>query len=345
MSDNSQALAVQTADAARERALAKIKKCQADGAMIYVRQEDLDTQGLFVPVPTVISAVEDDFHKISGGKLMPKGYHTEKIAHATGTSVYDVSTRKDGHYTWVGSAKGRRRMPDGTFEEKAAEYEFDAEMRAEEDFLADTSKYPTDVDKQKHLLALSRFARQRAETGASLRVIRKLATIPTAFGRNDIEKSMVFVRIEVNTSEIAANPLMARAAVELAIGSGGAVEQIYGPQGAATQPQAALPAPTGETIDGKGETIDTKSEPGDAEVDPEFADAPFDETPEETYRRRLGTYLKDWDLPESAQELLKGLLEIKEPLLASLKDMDKRIGDYLVRKGRVAMAPEGRDPS
>ena len=338
MSD-SKVLTVMTSEAARNRAREQVKKYQEDGAMICIRPEDLATHGMFYPVPVAIPANESDFHQIKGGKLMPKGHHTEKIARATGTSIFDVSSRKERDYIWVGSAKGRRRMPDGTYEQKGADYEFDAEMRAEEDILGDADKYPTDVSKRQHLLALCRFGRQRAETGASLRVIRKLANIPTAFSRGEINRSMIFVRIEVNTDQLLTNPSTARMAVQLAIGDGGAVQQIYGPQARDDRPQEAIPAPEGETIEGDAETIDA------TEIDPEFEDPPFGgdepETPEETYIRRLHTYRKDWDLPESANALIDGILELKEPTLVSLKDLNKRIGDYLTRKGREPMTPEG----
>jgi len=290
-------IAVVTPEAAKQKAIKTIDGYAEEGALVYVRPEDLETQGTFYPVPTCVRCTPGDFHKISGGKLMPKGHHTQLIARATGTNIVDATTRKEGPYTFVGHARGARRMPDGTMLEAVAEYEFDAELRAEEDFLKDESKYPDERAKRRHVLELARFGRARAETGASLRVIRKLAGIPTAFDPGDIQKAMVFARIELNTDRLLSNPVTAQAALKNAIG---VKAEIYG---GGEEGAKALPGP--EEHEG---TVENGDEPEESE--PPFDDVPgFEDDDPVTVLRRWFTTTKLAGVPEKTAKWIDDLLD------------------------------------
>lgn len=199
------------------KALAIIQQHQSD--LVYVRPEDLQTQRMFIPQITVLEATPDDFHKISGN-YMPKGHHTDKIGAAAGVDFIEsaCTVEKLDRYVWVGRAQGQRRQPDGTWRKSSVcEYEFDAELRAQEDFLKSPDKYPNDISKKKHLIEYAKFGRQRAATGARYKVIRELVGMPISFKQHEIEKALVIHRISVNTDEFLRDPELRQAAVNHAL--------------------------------------------------------------------------------------------------------------------------------
>jgi hypothetical protein len=132
-------------------------------------------------------------------------------------------------------------MPDGSYRTSSVQqYEFDVDVRSEEDFLNDKKgRYTSDIEKRKHVLELKKVARQRAATGARLRVIRELVGIPIAFSKDDFMRALVVSRIQVNTDEMLADPGMRQAAIGHAVG---AAESMYGsPERDVTPSAAALP--------------------------------------------------------------------------------------------------------
>src|SRR5512146_1078711 len=92
---------------AKAKAL-QIISAQKD-AISFVRPEDLETAGVLLPVVTVLKATENDFHKIAGGKLMPKGHHTDRIATACGVHITRVSVQILGDHKWAANAAGWKR--------------------------------------------------------------------------------------------------------------------------------------------------------------------------------------------------------------------------------------------
>jgi len=225
-----------------QNALAIIKQHEQAKDLVFVRPEDLQTQRMFVPQVTVLHALPTDFHdRPINGKMMPKSHHVDRIGEAAGVEFVDGGTRKEDDSTYVGFAQGRRRMPDGTWRKSSVqEYEFDVETRAEEDFLNDSkNRYSSEVAKRKHIIELKKVARQRASTGARLRVIRELVGIPIAFGPQEVQKALVIHRIAVNSDTLLDNPETRSEAVAMATGAASA---IYGPRDV-TPERESLPAP------------------------------------------------------------------------------------------------------
>jgi hypothetical protein len=86
------------------------------------------------------------------------------------------------------------------------EYEFDPVLRAmlEKNVMELTEATRKNIGRT--ILEYSKVARQRAATGARLRVIRQLTGMPAAFEKSDAMKPMVFTRIVQNTSYILNTP-------------------------------------------------------------------------------------------------------------------------------------------
>ena len=162
-------------------------------------------------------------------KYVPGKSAIDKIAEAAGVSfIGDNCTviaedRKDqllGERTvFVGRAQGKIRTTDGSMRESSVcEYEFDPVGRVYEDFKLwdDTAKkkvskdpwdekYKTEVNKQ--ILENMKVSRQRANTGARLRVIRELIGMPNGFYKTEIETmGLRFGRVIQNTDFILQTP-------------------------------------------------------------------------------------------------------------------------------------------
>jgi hypothetical protein len=179
----------------------------------------------------VIHATPDDFHNIQGN-FMPKGYQVDRIGEAAGIVFLEntcgTRTEKvEDETAYVGFAQGKKRMPDGTWRTSSVcEYEFNPTKRADEDILRDTKgKYNSEKDKKLLLLNYQKFGRQRASTGARLRVVRELTGMPISFKPDQIKRAMVFSRVAVNTDMLLSDPEMREAAVKVALG---ASQNIYG---------------------------------------------------------------------------------------------------------------------
>nr|BDD43751.1 hypothetical protein 11 [bacterium] len=232
-----------------------VAKYRQEGSMVFVQEEDLNTQSLFLPEIVLVKGTQDDFHNIQGN-WMPKGYQVDKIGEASGICfIAEIcGVRKESANVYIGFAQGKKRLPDGTWRtSQVHEYEFDVDVRAEEDFLNDSSKdkpkYTTEKAKRKHFLELKKFARPRAGTGARLKVIRELTGMPISFKMNQIKNAFVFSRIAVNSDKLLETPEMRQAALQQAIG---AREAVFGPK--QTDEPKALPVNT-ETAE-NGEVVE-----------------------------------------------------------------------------------------
>lgn len=309
-----------------------VKKYESENALVFVRPGDIDTQAMFVPEITVLHAMPDDFHSRQiTGRLMPKSHYVDRMSLAAGISFVpeQCGTRKEGPDTWVGRAQGTVRLPDGSWRTSSVqEYEFDVEVRSQEDFTKDTrGTYNSDVKKKVHVLELRKFARARASTGARLRVIRELTGTPTAFLPDQMQRAMVFSRVSVNSDLLLSDPATANAAVYHALG---VKEKLYGPtERDVTPAQDALPAPGDES--GEAEVI---------EQDTGFLDDP--PTPEQVYIDRLKAYLDPkWKLPTDATDQINGLLAFENPTLEDLQEIDARCTKWLKAHDVEPMADIG----
>jgi hypothetical protein len=300
--------------------------------MVYVRQEDLDTQSMFRPVVTVVKSTPDDFHEIKGGNLMPKSHQVDRMGEASGVTFVAEQCRveKVGRYVWVGRAQGKRRMPDGTWRHSAVhEYEYDAELRAEETAMNDTKgRYNTEMAKRRLLLETAKFGRQRAATGARLKVIRELVGVPTAFSRGQIQegRAFVFARIDVNSDAMLENPELRRAAIEHATG---AASGMYGP--AHRDEPLGIVAPPGEEFELEAESVPADESDAFDDLDEAEGDNPSDERA--VMRRELEEWVLSDELPAKGVRLIKEALADKDASTDVLKD--------LLHRARTAAAKGG----
>lgn len=200
-----------------ETALAIIDRAQKGGALVFVNKENFQSQVEFYRTEaTVLTSKPEEFHDLDG-KRMPNRAVTDRIGEATGIQFINLDrdiiteTRDDdiaGKRTvYIAKAQGKVLMPDGTWRYSTVEeYEFDPKLRA---MLEKKIDYITETNKgafSRKALELQKVARQRAATGARLRVIRQLAGIPVSFSATDIAKPMVFSRIVRNTEAMMKSP-------------------------------------------------------------------------------------------------------------------------------------------
>lgn len=303
-----------------EKALTVVEQHKKDGANVFVRDEDLDTQSLFFPEVVVVRGGSEDFHKISG-KYMPKSYQVDRIGEAAGVSFVaeQCGTRRESDMVYVGWAQGWKRQTDGTLRySQKHEYEFDVDVRSRDDFIKDAKrdqpKYTTPVAKEEHVLEMRKFARQRAGTGARLKVIRELVGMPTSFREEAAKEAFVFSRVRVNSDRALADPATAALALQAAMG---ATARIYGPrQAEKTQPVASL---TDDTVE--HDDFDDEGTTG-ATVDEELADRI------KALREELTQYLTENDT-------IKASAKAVDLLTAALNEPDTSLDELVTVKNRA----------
>lgn len=301
------AVAVVNASDARARALALIDANQ--DAISFVRQEDLDTQGLFVPVVSVLNLDRSDFHDLGAGAMMPKSHHVSRMAEYAGVFIHAVQVRQVGEFAWIGNATGEKRMPDGTMRPGAQEYLYDAEKRAELDVLKDTKdKYSTEKAQRIHLLETAKFGVQRAGTGARLALIRYFCKTPTSFKQNELQKAMLFSRVDVNTDALLADPEMRGAAIDHALG---AERALFGPRDVTPKP-AQIEAPP--EADGADEFDDG----------PVTSEEPVLGEEKQQKWQAIQEYVETYNLPEKGLARVTALTAVLST--APLEDFDDLLG-------------------
>lgn len=212
-----------------KNAIAVIERYKAGGALAFVTREDCAAvTPLYKPEVTVITLrlpkgyndPDADVYNISG-KYMPKREIVDRIGEATGlvfiregcrswTETYDDAVA--GKRTvYISEQQAKKRMSDGSWRTSSVQvYEFDPVMRAMIDFNVTELNAQTKMVKKDNkgktlaqtILEYTKVARQRAETGARLRVIRELTNMPTAFSPTDAKKPLVFGRFAQNTDYI-----------------------------------------------------------------------------------------------------------------------------------------------
>jgi hypothetical protein len=210
----------------------------AKGARDFTKPShfELDPTGFFEVHVEAVNVTCADFHDLSGGVKYPKKETIDQFGIAAGVSYNTMaeSTRRDGN-AFVGRSQGMTMGPDGQpIMGDVCEYEFDPELRAEEDILKNPAKYGTDSAKRLKVLEYSKMGRQRANTGARSRATLSVLGIQTGFKDLKPQEVFLFSRVMINTK----NKMVAEA--QLAAISGHA-QSLYGPKA----PQA-IAAPTGE---------------------------------------------------------------------------------------------------
>lgn len=214
------------------KALTVIDNAKKNGALAFVTREDcMSVTPLYKPEVTIIQLKlpkaqndpEADVYNIQG-KFMPKREIVDRIGEATGLEFIRegcrswTETREDdvcGKRTvYISEQQAKKRMSDGSYRTSSVQaYEFDPVLRAMDDFNV-TEMTPEAKNMKnrfgktlgKAILEYTKVARQRAETGARLRVIRELTNMPTAFSKAEAEKPLIFGRIAQNTDYILQTP-------------------------------------------------------------------------------------------------------------------------------------------
>ena len=180
-----------------------------------------------------------DVHLIDGGLYLAKNA-IDRISIALGV-IFDPDrtlVTKLSATEWLGRSVAARRNPDGTWQIRTGEYEWDAELRAEIDAKGDERKYARLVlENRKH-------GRSRAETGAKSRAIRALTGIKTSYSEAELNKPLVFVR----------HAILDTAPAHLKLSG----QQVWN----APQQVTALPAPEDDedTIQGEAEELPPEDE-------------------------------------------------------------------------------------
>lgn len=211
------------------KALAVLQGAVKNGALTFVTKEDcMAVTPLYKPEISVINLklpkdkndTSADVYNISG-KYMPKREIVDRIGEATGlvfihdgcktwTETYedDIAGKRT---VYISEQQAKKRMSDGSWRTSSVQaYEFDPVMRAMLDYNVTELNAQTKQTKDKWgkktlaqtILEYTKVARQRAETGARLRVIRELTNMPTAFSPEDAAKPLVFGRFAQNTDYI-----------------------------------------------------------------------------------------------------------------------------------------------
>lgn len=361
------------------KALSVIDGAQKNGALTFVSREDcMAVTPLYKPEVTIIQLrlpkgnndPESDVYNIQG-KFMPKREVVDRIGEATGlifihegcrtwTEIYDDDIA--GKRTvYISEQQAKKRMSDGSWRTSSVQaYEFDPVMRAMLDYGVTELNAQTKQQKDKWgkktlaqtILEYTKVARQRAETGARLRVIRELTNMPTAFSAADAAKPLVFGRFAQNTDYILQTPEGRAMASAQALGVD--VASLFGgrklPAGEAEKPapaitsvetpSAALPETT-EAYDAVP-TSESDFEVQDAPVTPDLAsqamtaggDDEFDNLTQalehwvETYKELLNVTLKSGANPyKLAQEELDA--NNFNASAESRKAMIQRVKDFL----------------
>jgi len=321
--------------AVKETALAVIENAAKNGSLIFFDKDNgFPSIELYKTEVTLLDInKEKDCFKISG-KYMPNRSMVDKIGEASGvtfisgdTKIIVVNDEDAGkHPIYVGTAQGKVRLPDGTWRTSSvAHYEFDPTLRAMQDFKIskltpetrmkrrtkdDGTSYGNTLEEA--ILEYRKMARQRANTGARLRVIRELVAMPISFTEEQIKKPVLLGRIVQNTSYILNTPEGKMMATAQALGvdmSGifGGQKMITGTSGHMEGAQSyGADGDDYDGADGEGDTDTTVAEAEKVSDEPDFPEDPAEAAAakQESEFDRLTQCLIDW------QEAYKDVLNV-----------------------------------
>jgi hypothetical protein len=289
-------------------ALLLVQNAKDKGALVFANMENLESKvDLYRTEVTELKIAEGDFHNIQG-KMMPSKAATDRIGEACGVQFIQsackvfAESRDDppcGKRTvFRAEAQGRIRMPDGSWRFSTVdEYEFDPVLRAMLDKNVTELTEATKKNIGRTILEYSKVARQRAATGARLRVIRQLTGMPAAFDKTDAAKPMVFTRVVQNTSYILNTPEGRAMATAQALGVDMAT--LFGGR---KLPNPTEPQPEGQPFDNSSDDIPPENNAADLAAEAAGADEPdFPDEPtgpgtaqEETEFQRLTNNLREF---------------------------------------------------
>jgi hypothetical protein len=211
-------------------AIEKIDIAEKKGLLIcFDKNNGFPQVDLYRTEITEITIDKDNDCYCISKKYMPKKEVVDRIGEASGvifvngtTSTHTLDDNICGKRTvYIGTAQGKVRMPDGTWRTSSiCEYEFDPTLRAMDDY--DITELTPETKKSRKkwegkektygdtlaqaIVDYQKTARQRANTGARLRVIRELVGLPIALTAEQVSKPVVFGRIVQNTSYILQTP-------------------------------------------------------------------------------------------------------------------------------------------
>jgi hypothetical protein len=271
-----------------ENALKIVQTAKDKGALVFANMENLEAKvDLYRTEVTELTFKKEEFHDIQG-KMMPSKAVTDRIGEAFGVQFIESACRviaenRDdptcGKRTvYRAEAQGKVRMPDGSWRLSTVdEYEFDPVLRAMLDKNVTELTEATRKNIGRTILEYSKVARQRAATGARLRVIRQLTGMPPAFSKDEFMKPMVFTRIAQNTSYILQTPEGRVMATAQALGMD--VSTLFGdrklPDPASVQPEGNPPADERppDDIPPEDNTADMAAQ-AEAAEEPDFPEEP-----------------------------------------------------------------------
>jgi len=219
---------------ANETALTIIENAEKDGSLIcFDKKNGFPQAELYRTEITAIEIKKEDCFEITK-KYMPKREVVDRIGEAAGliftmgeTKAQEINDPSCGKHTiFIGIAQGKVRLPDGTWRlSSVCEYEFDPTLRAMLDYdvteLTPQTRNFRKLYRNKNgtmerseygntlavaIMEYQKHGRQRANTGARLRVTRELVGLPIALTEKQIEKPVLFGRIVQNTSHILQTP-------------------------------------------------------------------------------------------------------------------------------------------
>ncbi len=184
----------------------------------YVKPSHLEELSPLLEVAIeAIICKKEEFHLLASNTYMPRKETIDRFAIAAGVSYnpLEEATRKEGD-CYIGRSQAMIMGPDGKYSiGDVCEYEFDAEVRHDEEVIADKSaKYPRFHANGKILedkarlayLNMRKVARQRANTGARSRATLSILGMQTGFkdlfhpdDSPSATVTFLFSRIIVNT--------------------------------------------------------------------------------------------------------------------------------------------------
>jgi hypothetical protein len=348
-----------------ETALQVINKAAQNGAMIcFDKDNGFPQVELYRTEVTALTINKDNDCFLISKKYMPKKEMVDRIGEAAGvifvsgtTSAQTLEDDMCGRRTvYIGTAQGKVRMPDGTWRTSSiCEYEFDPTLRAMDDY--DVTELTPETKKRRKIkdgkeltwgdnlaqaiMDYQKTARQRANTGARLRVIRELVGLPTALTPEQVAKPVVFGRIVQNTSYILQSPEGRAMATAQALGVDPAT--LFGGRKLADN---AVPSPAGGDNNLPPNTpTRTVSEEPEAE-EPEFPDEPNSEEDEIKKQIDEKGYVLDQIMVSYKDALNVNSSNGKNPYNMAQEELDnpnatietrdsmiKRLTDWLAKKG------------
>ena len=202
----------------REQFLKFTDEWKRKGAIDFTRRSHYEPMApLFEAHAEVVEVTANDFHNlgtVSGvTTFYPKKETVDKFAAAAGLSFasVNVGTRKDSPLCFVGKAQCEMLGPDGQKISLApAEYEYDAEVRAEEEIINNQKKYKDgskyngpngELERKSCYIQHRKVARRRSDTGARCAAIIAALGMPTGM-KNLFAKSptvyFLFSRVVYN---------------------------------------------------------------------------------------------------------------------------------------------------